>query len=363
MVVFGATGYTGRLVAERLVARGVRPVLAGRSADRLAALAESLDGLEWRVADASRQSSVYGAVGDGEVLVSTVGPFTRWGATAVRAALAAGAIYLDTTGEPPFVRRVFEEFDGPARRAGAALLPAMGYDYVPGVLAGALALSAAGARAVRVDIGYWVFGFRGVSAGTASSAVEVALGPNAAYRDGAVRVVRPAERVRTFAVRGRDRAAISVGGTEHYALPAAFPALREVNAYLGSFGPLAPALQVGSLALTAAAAVPGVRTALHGVGERIAARLPAPSGDPARGTSRIVAEAYDAADARLARVDLEGPGPYALTAGLVAWAAERAARVGVEGRGALGPVGAFGLAALEAGAAEAGLVRAVNGGQ
>ena len=50
------------------------------------------------------------------MLVSTVGPFVKWGEPAVRAAIAAGATYLDSTGEPPFIRRVFEEF-GPAGRA------------------------------------------------------------------------------------------------------------------------------------------------------------------------------------------------------------------------------------------------------
>src|SRR6266536_3599341 len=147
IVVFGATGYTGRLVAERLVAAGARPVLAGRSEERLAALAEELGGLEYARADALRQNSVFDLVEAGDVLISTVGPFAKWGGPAVRAAAAAGAVYLDSTGEPEFIRRVFDEHDAPARRSGAALLPAMGFDFVPGTLAGALALEAAGSHA------------------------------------------------------------------------------------------------------------------------------------------------------------------------------------------------------------------------
>src|SRR5690242_7670761 len=96
IVVFGATGYTGRLAAERLAAQGHRPVLAGRSEARLAPLAERL-GLEWRVADARRPASVFGLVEPGDVLVSTVGPFARWGDAALRAAIAAPAVYLDTS--------------------------------------------------------------------------------------------------------------------------------------------------------------------------------------------------------------------------------------------------------------------------
>ena len=89
IVVFGATGYTGRLVAERLVARGERPVLAGRDERRLAELSERLGGLETVKADAMRRNSVFAAVGPGDVLISTVGPFAKWGDAAVRAAIAA----------------------------------------------------------------------------------------------------------------------------------------------------------------------------------------------------------------------------------------------------------------------------------
>src|SRR3954454_4167966 len=140
IVVFGATGYTGGLIAERLTAAGERPVLAGRSEEALSALGERLGGVEWVRADAMRQNTVFDLVGAGDVLISTVGPFAKWGLPAVRAAVAAGAVYLDTAGEPDFIRRVFDEFDGPARRSGAALLPAMGSDFAPGALAGALAL-------------------------------------------------------------------------------------------------------------------------------------------------------------------------------------------------------------------------------
>src|SRR5687768_3788794 len=100
IVLLGATGHTGRLVAERLVAAGARPLLAGRSEARLARLADALGGLAWRCADARRPDSVRALVQPGDVLVSTVGPFARLGDAAVRAAIAAPAVYLDSTGEP-----------------------------------------------------------------------------------------------------------------------------------------------------------------------------------------------------------------------------------------------------------------------
>src|SRR5829696_7497213 len=248
IVVFGATGYTGRLVAERLAAHGERPVLAGRSQERLDELSGRLGGLETVRADAMRSNSVFSMVERDDVLISTVGPFAKWGDPAVRAAIAAGATYMDSTGEPAFIRRVFGELGAPAARNGAALLTAMGYDFVPGALAGALALREAGERAVRVDVGYWSLGMSVASAGTRESLVGATLDDGHAFRDGRIRLVRPAERVRSFRVKGSDRAAISVGGAEHFGLPAAFPQLREVNVYLGWFGPLARPLQATTLA-------------------------------------------------------------------------------------------------------------------
>ena len=78
---------------------------------------------------------------------------------------------------------------------------------------------------------------------------------------------------------------------------------------------------------------------------------------PGSGISWIAAEAYDAGGNRLAEVQLSGGEPYALTAGIIAWAARRASAQGVDGAGALGPVQAFGLRALEEGCREAGLDR------
>ena len=350
IIIFGATGYTGRLLTQRLAAQDARPVLAGRSESSLRELAEPL-GLEWRVADALRQNSVFALLEPGDVLVSTVGPFVKWGEPAVRAAIAAQSVYIDSTGEPPFIRRVFEEFGPPAERAGAALLPAMGYDYVPGALAAGLALEEAGEAAVRVDVGYYAFG-ASISAGTRRSAVGIMLEDGYAYRDGALRTARIAERVRSFHVRGKDREAISVGGSEHFTLPAVHDRLQEVNVYLGWFGALAKPLQAGSLAGSLALRVPGVRGVLKATADQLVEMSGGPD-EPGSGISWIVAEAYGASGEQLAEVHLSGGEPYALTAGILAWAAQQS----VGGAGALGPIEAFGLRELEAGCREAGLER------
>src|SRR6476646_4564562 len=201
IVLFGATGYTGDLTARAMVARGLRPVLAARNEARVRALAQQLGGLEWATADVGRAGSVRALVERGDVLVTTVGPLARHGEAAVRAAIDAGAHYLDSTGEPSFVRAVFERH-GP-RATRSALLTAFGADWVPGNLAGALAL-----------------------------------------RDCRIATVRTADRHRRF---GSEGEAISVGGSEHFALPRLAPGLREVEVYLGWFGPSSRPMQGLSL--------------------------------------------------------------------------------------------------------------------
>ena len=126
IVLFGATGYTGELAARALVDRGEKPVLAARSRDKLERLAGELDGgLEIAEADVSRPASVRALVERGDVLVSTVGPFARWGGPAVQAAVASGAHYIDSTGEPEFIREVFERHGPGAEAAGCALVSAI----------------------------------------------------------------------------------------------------------------------------------------------------------------------------------------------------------------------------------------------
>jgi hypothetical protein len=183
------------------------------------------------------------------------------------------------------------------------------------------------------------------------------LGDGFAFRDGRVQTLRIAERVRSFEAKGKPREAASIGGAEHFSLPQAYPRLREVNVYLGWLGRLSKPLQAASLAGSYATRVPGVRAALQAVGERVVELGPRGGSPGGGGLSYVVGAAYDGAGERLAEVHLSGIEPYALTAGILAWAARRAAGAGVNGTGALGPVAAFGLAELEAGCREAGLER------
>ncbi len=360
IVIFGATGYTGRLTAEALVARGGAPLLAGRSAERLDALAADLGGgLETAVADVAESSSVRALVEPGDVIVATVGPFARYGDAAVEAAIAAGASYLDSTGEPAFIRRVFERYGADAERAGASLVTAFGYDWVPGNLAGALALRDAGPEATRIDIGYFTHGgLGGMSGGTRASLMGAMLEPSFVWRRG-IRTERGAARVRGFDVGGKRQAAISVGSSEHFALPRIHPDLTEVNAYLGWFGAGSYAMPAVSAVNSGLVRIPGLKGSLERLIERF---VPTSAGGPdaearAASGSAIVAIAYADGGRELGSVEVRGVNGYTFTGQVLAWGAASALAGGMEEVGALGPASAFGLDRLEAGCAEAGIAR------
>ncbi|HSL06700.1 MAG TPA: NAD(P)H-binding protein [Pseudonocardiaceae bacterium] len=363
IVLFGATGYTGRRTAAAMVRRGLRPVLAGRSAARLASLAGQLGELEVVTADVGDTASVRALIDRGDVLVSTVGPFVRLGEPALRAAVDAAAIYLDSTGEPPFIRRVFEEFGPLAEQTGASLVTAFGHDYVPGNLAGALALRLGGGAVHRVEVGYLITGVgraQVVSRGTLASLAGIATAQAFTWRDG-IRAEPAGSRMRTFPLHGRDHPALAIGSSEHYALPrfAGPGGLPEVDVYVGWFGSATRALQLSSRVTSALLQLPGAPLLVRKIGE-LAVRRVAEEPDPvalARVIPHFIGTAYDASGTALAEVHLVSGEPYQLTADLLAWGAQQAAEHGVSGPGALGPAEAFGLATLEAGGLEVGLRR------
>src|SRR5271155_794331 len=270
IVLYGATGYTGALTAQAMVASGAHPVLAGRDQSRLSALAARLsqagDGTEFETAVAEGPGPLRDLIGAGDVLVSTAGPFMKVGRPVVAAAVEAGAVYLDFTREPPFIRPGFEEFGPRAERTGAVLLTAFGYDYVPGNLAGALALQAAGPAAARVKVGYFVSGDirRAASAGTRASATGVLLEPGYAFRGGRIVSERTAAHVTSFKIDGKEREAFSVGSSEHFALPRLWRAdgipaqapLTDVGVYLGWFGRATRLVHYGSVLATPVSSLP-----------------------------------------------------------------------------------------------------------
>jgi len=138
VVVYGATGFVGRLVAEYLAEHapaGTRIALAGRSRARLEAVRAQLppSARDWPllVADATDQSALEELAASTTVVATTVGPYLRYGLPLALACARAGTHYADLTGEVLFVRKVIDTCDSLARSTGARIVTACGYDSVP----------------------------------------------------------------------------------------------------------------------------------------------------------------------------------------------------------------------------------------
>lgn len=140
IALYGATGYTGALVAHELRRRGLDVVLSGRDPEKLARLAAALGGeVPTRAVELDDRDGLRHLLGDCAVVVDCAGPFAQMGEPVVRAAVETGTHYLDTTGEQAYIRLVHERFGDAARAAEVVVAPAMGFDYVPGDLIAHLA--------------------------------------------------------------------------------------------------------------------------------------------------------------------------------------------------------------------------------
>jgi len=128
-VIYGATGYTGKLIAEHAVKRGHRPLLAGRSEEKLAPLAKSL-GLEHRAVSVDDPAGLRKLLEGQKVVVHAAGPFVRTAKQMGEACLDAGTHYLDITGEVSAMESIYA-LDGRAKERGVVLVTAGGFDVVP----------------------------------------------------------------------------------------------------------------------------------------------------------------------------------------------------------------------------------------
>ena len=166
-LIYGSNGYTGRLVVERALQRGLRPVLAGRNADAVREQA-ARHGLDHRVFGLDAPRALDEGLAGVDVVLHCAGPFARTSRAMADACLRAGAHYLDITGEIA----VFEALaarDGEAKTRGVMLLPGVGFDVVPSdCLAAHLARRLP--TATRLSLGFQTSG--GMSRGTATTMIE-----------------------------------------------------------------------------------------------------------------------------------------------------------------------------------------------
>jgi short subunit dehydrogenase-like uncharacterized protein len=139
IVVYGATGFTGQLVAEYLAAhykddKALTWAMAGRSLDKLKSVRDAIGApadTPLIVADASDAASLKAMVAQTKAVITTVGPYQLYGEDLLAACVAAGADYFDLCGEPVWMRQMIDKYDAAAKASGARIVFSCGYDSVP----------------------------------------------------------------------------------------------------------------------------------------------------------------------------------------------------------------------------------------
>lgn len=137
VIMYGATGYTGRLVAEYLsqnYAGDVRWAMAGRSADKLAAVRDEIGApadTPLILADAGDPQSLADMVARAKCVATTVGPYQLYGEPLVAACAEAGTDYVDLCGEPAWMRQMIDAYEAKAKESGARIVFSCGFDSIP----------------------------------------------------------------------------------------------------------------------------------------------------------------------------------------------------------------------------------------
>ncbi|MCJ2117298.1 saccharopine dehydrogenase NADP-binding domain-containing protein [Methylobacterium sp. J-001] len=330
ILIYGATGYTGTLLAEHARTQGLHPVLAGRDPDKLRPLAARL-GLDWRAAPLDDPGRLRAMLAGIAAVIHAAGPFSKTAQPMAEACLAAGAHYVDITGEIDVLESLAAR-DADAKAAGIVLLPAAGFDVVPSdCLAAHVANRLPGATHLRISIG----GFGGFSRGTARTMVEGIAWGTRIRRDGhIVELPSPPRGSADFGRGARRTVGLGWGDVSSAWYSTRVP---NIEVYFEAFP-----------AMAAAAGLPaGLRRIIAGgTAQRLINRgidrLPPGPSETARATARstFLAEAWDGSGHRAAS-RMETPEGYTLT---VLTALETARRVasGAVPAGFHTPVTAFG---------------------
>lgn len=182
IAVYGATGFTGSLIARELKRLGADFLIAGRDRVKLEALSVELGDVPFGAVAADDPAGLRGMLEECSVAVACAGPFSLYGEPVVAAAAETGTHYLDTTGEQPFMRTVFDRYGERAAATGAALVSGMGFDYAPGDLIAALTADGMGPLE-EIVIAYCVNGFTPTQ-GTSLSGLEIMRGGDVVWSGG-----------------------------------------------------------------------------------------------------------------------------------------------------------------------------------
>jgi short subunit dehydrogenase-like uncharacterized protein len=336
IAVVGATGYTGGLVVQELLHRGIEVVAVGRNAAKMAAFPPAVVRQVVDVADVEALTETL----DGcRAVINCVGSFVEFGDAVVTAAIAARVPYVDTSAEFPFLRRVYDVHDTPARKAGVAVVPGMAFYSAPADLASALAAQALGRPPKSVEVFYHLTGAR-PSRGTLRTNLRRAGQPCLAWEDGQLVPHRIGDDPRLFPFPDTDAPATVVRWPGGEVLTVSrHTGARSVAVFLGM--PKAAAAVFRTPSLTAP---------LQRIGRFLVGNGTNGPSDEARRRARfvIVAEARaagtpgrQASAGPVARCVIEGHDLYGVTAAACAEAAQRLSASAEPLSGALAPAEAF----------------------
>jgi short subunit dehydrogenase-like uncharacterized protein len=338
IAIYGATGFTGTLIAHELRRLGAEFLIAGRNREKLEALSGELGGVPVAAVSVDDDPGLRELLEPCATVVACAGPFTLHGEPVVRAAAETGTHYLDTTGEQPFIKLVFDSYGERAASKGAALVSGMGFDYAPGDLIAALTAEGMGPLD-EIAIAYCVHGFAPTH-GTALSALEMMQGGDFVWEGGNW---HPAPR---SADGGRWRFPEPIGtqrmlrypAGEQITVPKHVETARVRTLLNGMVGPsrLMPLV-------TAATPVLGLamRTPLRRTTGALIRRLPAAPGERQRAASTFVVECEARAGSRSRRGVVRGTDVYGLTAVSLAQGAQLCTDPSFDRSGALAPAQAF----------------------
>jgi short subunit dehydrogenase-like uncharacterized protein len=357
IAVYGASGFTGGLIARELKRLGVEPLIAGRDRGKLERLSEQLGGVPFRAVPVDDPAGLREMLEPCSVVVACAGPFGLYGEPVVAAAAETGTHYLDTTGEQGFIRMVFDRYGAKAAETGAVLVSGMGFDYLPGDLIAALAANGMGPLE-EIVVAYCVHGFEPTH-GTALSGLEIMRGGDVVWADGDW---RPAPR---RADGGRWRFPEPIGeqrmlrypAGEQITVPRHVETIQVRTLLNGMVVPprLMPLAVIASPLLSLA-----MRTPLRQAMGALVKRLPAAPGEKSRSAARftISCEARGKSGAR--RGAVRGSDVYGLTAAGLAHGAMLCADPAYEHSGALAPAQAFDPASFLAALADFGVSAEVD---
>ena len=335
IVLFGATGYTGRLTAEALQKRQAKFLICGRDPRKLDALAQKTDATDIAVAEVGDVNSLTKAIEGARVLITCVGPFVDLGWTAVEAALRAGVHYVDSTGEGTFIGQLIAEKDRLAKAGGIAMAPAFGFDEVPADVTATLA--AEGLEKPDVTLTYAMPSTG--SRGTVKSALGIMLSEGPWIENGETKLIRAGKEMRWAPMPP------PLGPRSSVAFPFAEGHLGPLHLDMNSFRLFMMAsrgrrnsMRVGLPLMRAARATPARKLL-----DRMVERAPEGPEESLRSRQKWTILGEARAQNGWRNVALTGTDPYGLTAELLATAALHMASDGYDKSGVLSPVGAVGL--------------------